>query len=82
MITRFWGRIFVCLQHSIRFPELKVYLETPNTVCPRSSVPFYVETYYIKWVTTFGQTVRQGHLCALGLPRKNDRSIKHIGGLP
>ena len=22
------------------------------TVCPRSSEPFYVETYYIKWVTT------------------------------
>ena len=23
-----------------------------HTVCPRSSDPFYVETYYIKWVTT------------------------------
>ena len=22
------------------------------TVCPRSNDPFYVETYYIKWVTT------------------------------
>ena len=23
-----------------------------RTVCPRSSGPFYVVTYYIKWVTT------------------------------
>ena len=23
-----------------------------DTVCPRSSAPFYVITYYIKWVTT------------------------------
>ena len=23
-----------------------------DTVCPRSSDPFYVVTYYIKWVTT------------------------------
>ena len=23
-----------------------------GTVCPRSSDPFYVVTYYIKWVTT------------------------------
>ena len=23
-----------------------------TTVCPRSSGPFYVVTYYIKWVTT------------------------------
>ena len=22
------------------------------TVCPKSSVPFYIVTYYIKWVTT------------------------------
>ena len=27
------------------------------TVCPRSSDPFYIVTYYIKWVTTFGHTV-------------------------
>ena len=23
-----------------------------STVCPRSSDPFYIVTYYIKWVTT------------------------------
>ena len=23
-----------------------------NTVCPRSSDPFYIVSYYIKWVTT------------------------------
>ena len=23
-----------------------------HTVCPRSSDPFYIVTYYIKWVTT------------------------------
>ena len=23
-----------------------------NTVCPRSSDPFYLVTYFIKWVTT------------------------------
>ena len=23
-----------------------------DTICPRSSYPFYVERYYIKWVTT------------------------------
>ena len=27
------------------------------TVCPGSSYLFYIVTYYIKWVTTFGQTV-------------------------
>ena len=26
--------------------------ELDCTVCPRSSDPFYVVTYYIKWVTT------------------------------
>ena len=24
-----------------------------HTICPRSSDPFYIVTYYIKWVTTF-----------------------------
>ena len=23
-----------------------------NTICPRSSYPFYIVSYYIKWVTT------------------------------
>ena len=27
------------------------------TVCLGSSDPFYIETYYIKWVTTTGHTV-------------------------
>ena len=27
------------------------------TVCPRSSDPFYMLTYYIKWVTTSGHSV-------------------------
>ena len=35
----------------------------PNTVCPRSSEPFYIETYYIKRVTTFGHTVLSGERC-------------------
>ena len=26
--------------------------ELPGTVCPRSSDPFYIIPYYIKWVTT------------------------------
>ena len=26
--------------------------DTDNTVCPRSSDPFYIVSYYIKWVTT------------------------------
>ena len=25
-----------------------------NTICPRSSYPFYIVAYYIKWVTTSG----------------------------
>ena len=24
-----------------------------NTVCPRSSDPFYIVSYYLKWVSTF-----------------------------
>ena len=27
-------------------------LITPSTVCPRSSGPFYIVSYYMKWVTT------------------------------
>ena len=27
-------------------------VKNPGTVCPGSSDPFYVVTYYIKWVTT------------------------------
>ena len=23
-----------------------------NTICPRSSAPFYIVTYYMKWVAT------------------------------
>ena len=30
---------------------LWVYI-LPNTVCPRISDPFYIVTYYIKWLTT------------------------------
>ena len=26
--------------------------QTQGTVCPRSSDPFYIVSYYIKWVTT------------------------------
>ena len=30
-----------------------MYIEMyERTVCPRSSDPFYIATYYIKWVTT------------------------------
>ena len=32
------------------FFHINIYV--PCTVCPRSSDPFYVVTYYIKWVTT------------------------------
>ena len=28
-------------------------LKLDNTVCPRSCDPFYVVSFYIKWVTTF-----------------------------
>ena len=31
------------------FPLLKI----KTTICPRSSDPFNIATYYIKWVTTF-----------------------------
>ena len=31
---------------------LEVLLEFRNTVCPRSSQPFYIVSYYTKWVTT------------------------------
>ena len=30
----------------------KLFREIHITVCPESSDPFYVVTYYIKWVTT------------------------------
>ena len=33
--------------------EKKVIDAYNDTVCPRSSDPFYVSTCYIKWVTTF-----------------------------
>ena len=28
------------------------YLNDTYTVCPRSNDPFYIVSYYIKWVTT------------------------------
>ena len=36
---------------NLKFPFKK---KTPvyNTVCPKSSDPFCIVTYYIKWVTT------------------------------
>ena len=30
----------------------RVWSTVQHTVCPESSAPFYIETYYIKWVTT------------------------------
>ena len=30
-----------------------------HTVCPRSSDPFYIVSYYKKWVTSFGHIVVQ-----------------------
>ena len=43
----------VCLLHPFCFfpPFMGVYF-CSNTVCPGSSYPFYIVTYYIKWVTT------------------------------
>ena len=32
-------------------PDLKIS-SAQHTVCPRGSNPFYVVSYYIKWVTT------------------------------
>ena len=37
-------------QHSL--PLLRVHAIYIFTVCPRSSYPFYILGYYIKWVTT------------------------------
>ena len=36
----------------IRSFPLTPYTPSNDTVCPRSSYPIYVETYYLKWVIT------------------------------
>ena len=33
--------------------QLYMVLVLDGTICPRSIDPFYIVTYYIKWVTTF-----------------------------
>ena len=44
----------------------------PDTVCPRSSDPFYIVSYYIKWVTTSWHTVSHVLLIwLLGREREN-----------
>ena len=45
-----------------RYTDFENYTNT--TVCPRSSDPFYVVNYYIKWVTTIWTdgTVAEGWL--------------------
>ena len=37
----------LCLQPDAGSDSLDIY-----TICPKSSDPFYIVTYYIKWVTT------------------------------
>ena len=34
------------------FRRIPIWVLNKYTVCPRSSDPLYVVTYYIKWVTT------------------------------
>ena len=36
----------------LHFIYATFFFDKRNTVCPRSSDPFYVVTYHIKWVTT------------------------------
>ena len=43
--TKFNSRLYLCIGES--------FDTTLNTVCPGSSDPFYIVTYYIKCVTTF-----------------------------
>ena len=42
----------VLIQQTLAAMAAQVDLLSYNTVCPRSSDPFYVVTCYIKWVTT------------------------------
>ena len=41
------------LQKTIGLKIVAAYREENYTVCPGSSDPFYIVTYYINWVTTF-----------------------------
>ena len=63
--TQYVGFLFLCyiyfccrlnILSFINFNQLlfvhEVGVSIFYTVCPRSSDPFYVVTYYIKWVTT------------------------------
>ena len=47
------GRERVPIRKELKQTELKAKLGNNNhTVCPRSSDPFYIVTYYIEWVST------------------------------
>ena len=41
----------------------KDYIFNPYTVCPRSSDPFYIVIYYVKWVTTSWTYSIQPEVC-------------------
>ena len=43
-----------------------------NTVCPRSSDPFYLVSFYIKWVTTsWTYSIGSGLDYAIGCPNES-----------
>ena len=42
------------------YDQLEKSNDMDLTVCPRSSDPFYIVTYYIKWVTTSLTGARPG----------------------
>ena len=58
-IRVFWGTLMGLAREGggtmVMVDILSLLLEAPTeicTVCPRSSDPFYIATYYTKWVTT------------------------------
>ena len=44
-------RAFIRQEKILNFYAVRHYMVI-CTVCPKSSDPFYIESYYIKWVTT------------------------------
>jgi len=56
----------------IKIQEANYLASWYRTICPRSTDPFYIVTYYIKWVTTFSSSDQENSLIIYG----------HSHGLP
>ena len=70
----------VSFAQSLRHRSHRCFFFIKGTICPKSSDPFYIVTYYIKWVTTsWTDSINQNCTCLQTIPQAgaNDTPIKY-----